>query len=242
MLDPVDEVLAADAAPAFGDMSIRDFVGLLSSDAPAPGGGAASAVVGALGAALVSMVAELSVGYAATHGIEPLRADGVSSARALAARFLDLADADAAAFAAFGVAMRLPKWTEAEQAERGAAIRGAARAAAKAPLACMDACLELARLAERLAGRSNPNLASDLVVASVLAEGAARGAGANVAVNLPLVKDPAWEAATGKRLALLQHGVDLMASSARYVVTSGATRTDAAATTHGAFLEATGVA
>lgn len=206
------------------DFTLRDVVTQLASSAPVPGGGAASAVTASLGAALVSMVAELSEGNvaSASHRDTQVRIGAV--ARALADRFLELADADAAAFAGFGAAMKLPRTTEGEKAIRSVAIRAAARAAAEVPLACMEACLDLVRASEALAGRSNPNVASDLVVASVLAVAAARGAAANVDVNVPLAKDPAWEAATAKRVAVLQAGIGLLADSTQYVVLSGVAR------------------
>jgi methenyltetrahydrofolate cyclohydrolase len=210
--------------PPVGDLTVRDLLDRLASDRPVPGGGSASAVVGGISASLVSMVAELSVPYAAEHHTETTRAAGATAGRRLAARFLDIADADAAAFAGFGTAMRLPRSTDAERDTRTHAIREAARAAAGAPLECMEACLDVVRSAEALAGRSNPNLASDLVVASVLAEAAARGAAANVEVNLPLAKDPEWATATSRRAATLQSGIDLLGASTRYIVGAGVAR------------------
>ena len=209
---------------SLGDLTVRDLMDRLASDSPVPGGGSASAVVAGISACLVSMVAELSVAYAAEHGTEQLRATAATTARRLADRFLEIADADAAAFVRFGAAMRLPRATDAERAARTQAIRDAARGAAGAPLECMEACLDVVRSAEALAGRSNPNLASDLVVASVLAEAAARGAAANVDVNLPLARDPEWAAATSHRAATLQSGIDLLGASTRYIVDSGVVR------------------
>jgi formiminotetrahydrofolate cyclodeaminase len=208
----------------FADLTLREFVASLASSAPVPGGGAASAVTASLGAALVSMVAELSVGNAASAVHRETQVAAGAAARDLAARFLDLADADAGAFAGFGEATKLPRSTDEEKAARASAIRAAARMAAEAPLAVMEAALELARAAETLAGRSNPNLASDIVVAAHLAEAASAGAAANVRVNLPLVKDPAWEAATARRVDRLLAGTALLAGAARYAVAAGVAR------------------
>jgi formiminotetrahydrofolate cyclodeaminase len=209
---------------SLGDLTLRELFDRLASSRPVPGGGSASAVVGGIAASLVSMVAELSAGYAAEHGTEPTRAAGVESGRRLAARLMTIADADSAAFAGFGSAMRMPRTTDEERVARTRAIREAARSAAGAPLECMEACLAVARSAEALAGRSNPNLASDLVVASVLAEAAARGAAANVAVNVPLVKDPDWAVATERRATILQSGIDLLGASTRYIIGAGVER------------------
>jgi methenyltetrahydrofolate cyclohydrolase len=208
----------------FGSLQLDAFVDRLASAAPTLGGGSASAVVAALGASLVVMVAGLSVGHVASavHA-ETLAGAGVTG-RALAARLLALADEEAAAFAGFGVAMKLPRATEEERLARGAAIRAAARAAADVPLACLAACLELVWAVESLAGRSNPNLASDLVVASRFAEAAAHGAAANVRVNLAAVGDAAWEATTSKRVETLLAGIGLVGGSIRYVIESGVRR------------------
>lgn len=209
---------------SLGDLTIRELMDQLASERPVPGGGSASAITAGLAACLVSMVAELSVAYATEHGTEPTRAAGAASGRALAARLVEIADADATAFAGFGVAMRMPRATDEQRASRTQAIRAAARSAAAAPLECMEACLDVVRSAEALAGRSNPNLASDLVVASVLAEAAARGAAANVEVNLPLAKDAEWASATARRAATLQSGIDLLGASTRYIVGAGVRR------------------
>jgi methenyltetrahydrofolate cyclohydrolase len=213
------------AAPVrFGTLTLDAFVDRLASAAPTPGGGSASDVVAALGAGLVSMVAALSEGHPASAVHAGTLAEAGGAGRDLAARFLALATSDALAFASFGAAMKLPRATDEERAVRGTAIRAAARAAADVPLACLTACLELVWAVESLAGRSNPALASDLVVASRFAEAAAEGAAANVRVNLPLVRDAAWEATTAKRVDTLLAGIELVGRSARYVIETGVAR------------------
>ena len=178
----------AEPAPLAGQ-PIGEFLADLSSSASVPGGGAASALAGAIAANLVSMVAELSVGrskyepYAAT--IEFGRAEGKRLGRVMT----DLADADAAAFAGYMAASVMPRSTEAEVAARKAALAAAAADAIEPPRAMVAACLEIATTCERLAGRSNLGLASDLVVAARLVEGAAHGAAENVYVNLPALGD-----------------------------------------------------
>jgi formiminotetrahydrofolate cyclodeaminase len=208
----------------FGSLALDAFVDRLASDAPTPDGGSASAVVGALGASLVAMVAALSDGHAASAAHAATWANAGAAGRDLAARFLALADEDAAAFARFGAAVQLPRASDEERRARGAAIRAAARAAADVPLSCLAACLELVWAVESLAGRSNPNLASDLVVASRFAEAAVEGAAANVRANVPFVGDAAWEATTSKRAETLLAGIEFVGRSTRYVIDSGVTR------------------
>jgi formiminotetrahydrofolate cyclodeaminase len=173
----------------FADRTIEDFTRVLGSAEPVPGGGSASAVVGAIGASLLGMVASLSEGrpkfeaYAATIR----RAREV--AERMRRRLLDLADEDARAYAAFVRARRLTAETESERLSREAQIQEAARAATEVPLEVIRQCHAVATAIEALAGRSNLNASSDLNVAGLLVEAAARGAGANVLINLPSIDD-----------------------------------------------------
>jgi methenyltetrahydrofolate cyclohydrolase len=174
---------------AFGDLTLSEFVDQLTSAAPVPGGGSASAVAGSLAAGLVSMVASLSIGRPRYRAYAATITSAGGAGRRLAFELLALGDRDAEAMIALLDASRLPRGTETEQATRTAAIDLAARKASHAPRLILAACLEIAQAAERLAGRSNLGLASDLSVASRLIEGAAHGAAENVLVNLPSVAD-----------------------------------------------------
>ncbi len=173
----------------YPDLSLRAFSDLLASDAPAPGGGAASAIAAALGASLVSMVTRLSQGreryaaYASTHE------RALAASEAARVRFLELADEDAAAYRSLVVARGQGRDDPELAAEREQAIRTAAREASRVPMLVVRECYGLLEHVERLAGRSNIHASSDLDVAARLLEAAARGAGANVMVNLPAVGD-----------------------------------------------------
>lgn len=207
----------------FRDLTVDAFVDRLASAEPVPGGGSAAAIAGSLGAALVSMVAALSdrPRYA-EHA--PLHASAGAAARALADRFLALADEDSAAYAGYGAAMKLPRETDEDRAARAQAIRAAALVASEVPFRTVEACRELVGLAESLAGRCNSNAASDLEVASLLAVAASHAAAANVTVNLPSIGDDARADELQRATDTLVGEIDTLAMQARAHVHGGESR------------------
>jgi glutamate formiminotransferase/formiminotetrahydrofolate cyclodeaminase len=171
-------------------LSVSEFAGSLASDAPAPGGGSASAAAGAYGAALLEMVVRLTLGkekYRASWGdLEPL-ADRLHEARL---RLLDLVDEDTKAFDAVMAARRLPKETDAEKTARQKAIGEANVLATTVPIQTAFFAHEALKAAPLVFEKGNPNAASDAWVAALLLHGAALGALANVRINLTGVSDP----------------------------------------------------
>lgn len=204
-----------ETSSGFRHQTLAAFIGQLASSAPVPGGGSASAIAGAFAAALVRMVAALSLDRPKYTPYEATvrRADGV--ARRSVEDLLSLADEDAAAYAALAGAFRMVRATDEEKQERDVAIRVGARGAALAPLKVMRVCAAVLREAEAIAGRSNVNARSDVATAASLAEAAARGAGANVLINLPLAGDEAFASEASAEVATLLEEVDDLAARAR---------------------------
>ncbi|MBS3164847.1 cyclodeaminase/cyclohydrolase family protein [Candidatus Woesearchaeota archaeon] len=168
---------------------VNDFLAELSSDSPAPGGGSAAALSGALAASLVSMVCQLTLGrekFAAAEGkVRPAAAEAVRIRDRLAA----LMDEDARAFTAVLAAYRLPKGTEEEKAARTAAIQSALHLASSVPLECAELSFSVLELAEAVAPVGNQNAISDAGVAALLAEAAVWGALLNVDINAKSITD-----------------------------------------------------
>lgn len=189
-------------------LSLPDFVGELASSSPAPGGGSAAALGGALAAGLASMVGELTAGrakYAAVQeDMDRIRAEG----KAAAAELLELIDRDAAAFDAYMAAMKLPKDTNENKAARRAAMQNAAKGAVEAPLHTLTLCARAASLALTAISEGNTNAVTDAAAAGQFARAAALTAAYNVRINLPLVKDEAFVAGVRARMAALLADVE----------------------------------
>jgi formiminotetrahydrofolate cyclodeaminase len=206
---------------SFSDLSLAQFVEVLSSAEPVPGGGSASAVAASIGASLISMVAGLSIGKPKYSAYEATLARCLAVGKELAAEFLRLADQDATAYAAYSAALKMVRETETQQDDRKAAICAAARVAADAPWECVKACARLLVAAEALAGRSNVNAASDVLVAALLGEAAARGAAENVRINLPATGDEIYADTMGQQVDSALHEIAAIAARTREIVLSG---------------------
>jgi len=161
---------------------VREFLDLLAARVPAPGGGGAAAVTGALAAGLVAMAARFSDAHF------PAAADVARQADELRERVAGLADQDAAAYRTVLDAYRLPR--DGDGSERRRRITAALHGAAAVPLEIAEIAAQVAGLAARVAAGGNPNLRGDTVAAAHLAEASARAAAALVDINVALGRLP----------------------------------------------------
>ena len=173
-----------------GRRSLAEFVASVAASTPTPGGGSVVAHVGALAAALSTMVAGLTVGRPKFASVEAdLRAVAAEAAD-LGAMLASLVERDSAAYGAVSAAYKLPKEPESAAAARRQAIADALIGAAEVPLETARACARIAHLAAVAAAKGNPNAVSDAGVAALLAEAACRGAAYNVRINVAALGDP----------------------------------------------------
>ncbi|MBG0809658.1 cyclodeaminase/cyclohydrolase family protein [Methylosinus sp. H3A] len=169
--------------------TIGKFLDDLASERPTPGGGGAAAVSGAIGAALVSMVANLTIGKKNYEAVE----DDLKAARAeaerLRAELTAAIEEDVVAFNSVMGAYGLPRATDEEKAARSAAIQAALKDATLAPLRAVKACFEVIGLSEIAADKGNLNVISDAGVAVLAANAGLRSAALNVYINAKAIKD-----------------------------------------------------
>jgi len=171
-------------------LTVNNFTDLLSSNAPAPGGGSVAALNAALAAGLSAMVANLTFenkNY--TDVREPMESAG-RKAQALKVKALQLIDDDTEAFNVWMQAMRMKKKTDEQKAKRNAAIQEAVLGAINIPHSTLNLCPDILKLAEYVLKNGNQNAMSDAAVAVKQSQAGAWGAYYNVLINLPSLDDP----------------------------------------------------
>ena len=173
-------------------MSTKQFIDVLASDAPAPGGGSAAALAGAQGCALGAMVCALSIGKAKYAEFETLDKEVQTKLLALKDSFLTAMDEDTETFGAMTDVFAMPKNTDEEKAARRAAMQDALKVCTKIPFAMLSYCVEALKNIEAIVGKSNQSASSDLGVAAVSLRTAVDGAWLNVLINIGGIKDTAF--------------------------------------------------
>jgi len=198
---------------------VNVFLAELASSKPAPGGGSGAALCGATGAALVSMVCNLTIGKKKYAGVEPQIKEMLAKADDLRQRLLQLIEKDIAAYTSVSEAYKMPKETEAEQATRNAAIQKALKIACVPPMGIVEACAETLKLCMPVAEMGNVGAVSDAGVAALAAEAGMRSAALNVLINLGMIEDRDYVARERARLDQMMAGMsELKEKVVAYVI------------------------
>ena len=174
------------------DLPVSQYVETLASSSPTPGGGSASALSASMGAALVAMACNLTVGREKFKAVEAELQEVLVQVTALQRDLLAAVDDDTTAYDAVSAAYKLPRGTDDEKQARTAAIQQALQGASEVPLRVARAAADVIRLAKVAQAKSNPNVASDAYVAELLARAGRDGAIANVEINLGSITDSAF--------------------------------------------------
>lgn len=185
-------------------LSCEEFLEKLASKEPVPGGGGAAALGGAIGAALASMVANLTLGKEKFLAVESEMLRLAAASEYLRQGLLQLAQEDASVFEAFMNCYKMPKVTDAEKALRQAKIQEAAKMAAEIPLKIGEKSLAVLLLAAEAAELGNPAVITDAAVAALMARAAVRSAVYNVKINLNLINDRDYCSVVSGRITALE--------------------------------------
>ena len=203
---------------AIKDNRIEEFLDALASQAATPGGGGAAAIIGAMGAALVSMVCNLTIGKKKYAEVEADMKDVLGKTEALRRRLTGMIEDDAKAFDAVMGAYGMAKETDQQKAARDQAIQAALRQATDVPMRCCHAAREVIDLAAIAADKGNINVISDAGVGVLAAYAALRSAALNVFTNARMINDRTFAEAKLKELNQLLAGAGAATEKAYGIV------------------------
>jgi glutamate formiminotransferase / formiminotetrahydrofolate cyclodeaminase len=203
--DPKEKVIefkieSAEPKSSLAKMNLREFCNETLSDSPAPGGGSVAALMGALGASLGGMVANLSAGKRGWDDKLEYFSNWAVKAQQLKDELLSLVDEDTAAFNKVMDAFALSKESAEEKASRSAAIEQATKYAAEVPLKVMETASKSYELLAEMAEKGNPASVSDVGVGALATRACIEGAALNVRINLTQLKDEKFKGALAQRM------------------------------------------
>jgi formiminotetrahydrofolate cyclodeaminase len=182
------------------DQPIRHFMDKLASKTPEPGGGSVAALTGALGAALVSMVGNLTLGKEKYKDVQPRIEQLLKESEKLRSDMQDLIQKDTEAYGALSAVYKMPKNTDEEKVARTTKMQEALKIACQVPFEIGLKSLEVAKLAQRAADIGNVGAVSDAGVAVLLAQACAQSAALNVKINVNSIKDAVYNNDTWSRM------------------------------------------
>ena len=171
------------------DKKVSNFLDELASNSPTPGGGSVAALAGALGAALISMVGNLTVGKKKYEDVEEDIKKIIGSSEKLRYELSQLIEEDVKVFNNFMATYKMPRETEDEKKMRTEKVQEALIEAARVPLRVAYKCMEILSLSKEVAEKGSINTVSDAGVAALMAEAALESAILNVKINLKMIKD-----------------------------------------------------
>lgn len=188
------------------DKTLTGFMDALASATPAPGGGSAAALAGTMGAALVSMVCNLTLGKKKYADVQQDIAALLEQSEILRLKLMSLLQADVQAYTEVSTAYKLPRDTEEQKAARSEAIQQALKTATEVPLQIVEACSQVLDLCAPAAEKGNIAAVSDAGVAALMAEAGLRSGALNVLINIHSIQDQTFASEMNARLDSLLQG------------------------------------
>jgi formiminotetrahydrofolate cyclodeaminase len=188
------------------DKPTKSFLDELASSAPAPGGGSVAALSGALGAGLISMVCNLTLGKPKYAAVQDDISAIIKKSESLRKELTDLLEEDVQAYSRLSQIMKMPRDTEEQKAARAALMDTALKAATDVPMRVASACVAVMELCPPAAEKGNTNAVSDVGVGILMAEAGLRGAALNVLINLGFIKDEGFVNESRNKLNSLLQG------------------------------------
>lgn len=184
---------------SFVKESCENFVQVLAGKDPVPGGGGASALVGAVGAALGNMVGSLTVGKKKYKDVETEITDMMDKSQKLQSELLDLVQQDAEVFAPLAKAYGMPKETQQQKEEKERVMEQALKAACEVPLEIMEKCCQGIELCGLFAEKGSTMAISDAGAGATFCRAALAGASLNVYINTKAMKDRGYAKAANEK-------------------------------------------
>lgn len=188
------------------DIPMKTFLDGLSSSKPAPGGGSVAALTGALGAGLISMVGNLTIGKKKYADVQDEITALTEQSEKLRIELMNLIEADVMAYTKLNETMKMPRETDKEKATRDKAMDTALKAATEVPMKIAETCVSVMNICRPAAEKGNSNAVSDVGVGILLAEAGLRSAALNVLINLGYIKDETFIRDNRKKLDSLLSG------------------------------------
>ena len=202
------------------DKPVQFFLDELAGKSSTPGGGSAAAIIGAMGAALISMVANFTVGKKNYEAVEVEIKAILTRSEELRAELTGMVKADVDVFNKVMGAYGMPRDTDEQKEKRTIAIQAALKEATDVPLACAKLCAEVIRLCLPVAEKGNKGVISDAGVAVLAGYAALRSAALNVYINIGAIKDESFVQDRSRQLEKILSGMDTLTEKVYQIVKS----------------------